>query len=72
MGIKLQESGAAIICAKVDPALPFTMRWICRRTKDWAIANVKISDTGDYHDGVKSGRITITFDVSILEQLGHT
>jgi hypothetical protein len=68
MGIKLSESGEVNICAKAGPARPFTMRWISRQTKDWAIASVKISDTGVYRGGVKSGQITITFDVAILEQ----
>jgi hypothetical protein len=72
MAIKLQESGEVIISAKAGPARPFTMRWISNRTKDWAIASVKISDTGVYRGGEKSGQIMITFDVVILEQLETT
>lgn len=68
MAIRSHELDEVIISAKADRARPFTMRWISKRTRDWVIANVKISDTGDYHDGVKSGQITITFDVDILEQ----
>lgn len=67
MGIKLQESGEVIICAKADPARPFTTRWISKRTKDWAIANVKISDIDAFPPGGESVQITITFDVDICE-----
>jgi hypothetical protein len=47
---------------------PFTMQWISKRTTDWVIANVKISDTVACRRGIKSVRLMITFDVNILEQ----
>jgi hypothetical protein len=72
MAIKLQESGEVIISAKAGHDRPFTMRWISSQTKDWVIANVKISDTGVYRGGEKCAQITITFDVAILEQLEIT
>lgn len=68
MGIKLQESGQVIICAKADPARAFTTRWISKHTTDWAIVNVKILDSDDCPGGEKSKRIMITFDVSTCEQ----
>lgn len=67
MGIKLHESGEVTICAKADPARPFTTRLISRRTRDWVIANVKISDTEGSRHGARSVQITITFDAAICE-----
>lgn len=67
MGIKLNDSAQATICAKVDPAHPFTLRLISRQTKDWVIANVRISDIDACRHGAKSVQITIIFDAAICE-----